>query len=113
MALVNAIKTTFPKVGHILCTRHLQVNAIRNLNKHNDPEASKNKLINSIFSPSGLLSSNSLVTFLEREQEILKSFEDSPAFKYLTEKLFPTIKEKVFTPRLQNEKIPYCGKLTF
>lgn len=51
MALVNAIKTTFPKAGHILCTRHLQENAIRNLNKHNIPEASKNKLINSIFPP--------------------------------------------------------------
>lgn len=67
MALVNAIKTTFSKAGHILCTRHLQENAIRNLNKHNIPEAAKTKLINSIFSPSGLLSSNSRVMFLERE----------------------------------------------
>lgn len=109
MALVNAIKTTFPKVGHILCTRHLQVNAIRNLNKHNDPEASKNKLINSILSPSGLSSSNSFVTFLEREQEILKSFEDSPAFKYLTEKLFPTS----FHPQTSKSENPLLWKINF
>lgn len=43
MALVNAIKTTFPGANHILCARHLQENALRNLNKHNIPEAAKHK----------------------------------------------------------------------
>lgn len=37
-ALINAIKTTFPNSEHILCIRHIQENAHRNILKQNVPE---------------------------------------------------------------------------
>lgn len=104
--LVNAIKTTFSGASNILCARRYKENDIWNLNKHNIPEAAKNKLIISIFSPCGLLSSGSLVRFLKREQEMLESFEDSPAYKYCTEKLFAKIKESSFHLKTAKSKKP-------
>ena len=41
--LINAIKTTFPNSEHILCVRHIQENAHRNILKQNVPEKKTTK----------------------------------------------------------------------
>ena len=113
LALVNAIKTAFPGANHILCARHLQENANRNFSKFKIPDIEKNRIINAIFSPSGLLSSNSRVMYMEKEKEILESLEGNLAFNYLAEKLLPTIKDKVYAPRVKNPQIPLLWKNNF
>lgn len=108
-ALVNAIKTTFPGSQHILCTSHLKENAQRNLQYA--PEKIKNNLISSIFGSSGLLFSQSQVSYnLERESEILEKFGDVGG-KYLKDKLLPTLKEKIVLPSQKKILLfPLIGK---
>ena len=108
-ALINAIKTTFPNSEHILCVRHLQENAQRNLLKQNVPEKTRNSIVQKLFSKTGLLSAEDRVFYLEREQEILDEFASSCG-SYLSEKLLPILKSKVFEPRLKHKQIPLLWK---
>ena len=103
---IKAIQTYFPDSQHILCTRHLEENAIRNFGKNvNTSEKVKNSLIAAIFGTSGLLSSNSIVSYTERESEILEEFGHVGG-SYLKDKLLPTLKGKIFLPSQKNENIP-------
>ncbi|KAK3085100.1 hypothetical protein FSP39_024223 [Pinctada imbricata] len=103
--LIQAIQACFPTAQHILCTRHLEENALRNFSSQNVPEKTRNEIIRKIFGTSGLLSSSSRVSYLEREQEILEEFGQI-AGKYLSDNLLPTLKNKVFLPSQANSKIP-------
>ncbi|KAK3089318.1 hypothetical protein FSP39_002697 [Pinctada imbricata] len=104
-ALINAIKTVFPTSEHILCTRHLKENAQRNLASKNVDEKIRNQIVNSIFGPCGILTTESRISFLEREQEICEKFGNAGG-NYLKEKLLPTLREKIFLPSIRNENIP-------
>ena len=64
-AMINAIKTAFPKAQHILCTRHLKENAQRNLSAQNVPEKSRSRVISAIFGSTGLIYSYSRVEIHE------------------------------------------------
>ena len=55
--------------------------------------------------------SYSRVEYVERELEIKQEFAESGG-KYLEEKLLSTIREKIFSPRLENRIIPPIGKTT-
>ena len=52
-----------------------------------------------------------LFTRIERELEIKQEFAEFGG-KYLEEKLLSTIREKIFSPRLENRIIPPIGKTT-
>ena len=105
LALVNAIKTVFPTSQHILCTRHLKENTQRNLLGQNVPEEIRSIIISSIFGQTGLLTSETRISYLERESEILEKFGHVGG-KYLTEKMLPTLKENFFLPSQENKIIP-------
>ena len=94
-AMVNAIKTAFPKVQHILCTRHIKENAQRNLLAQNVPEKSRSRVISTIFGSTCLIYSYARVEYVERELEIKQEFAEFGG-KYLEEKLLSTIREKSF-----------------
>ena len=72
LALVNAIKTNFPSSQHILCTRHLKENAQRTFLNHNVPEEIRNRIISAIFGKTGLIYSDSRISYFERESEVWK-----------------------------------------
>ena len=71
-AMINAIKTAFPKAQHILCTRHLKENAQRNLSAQNVPEKSRSRVISAIFGSAGLIYSYSRVEIHEYYKTNLK-----------------------------------------
>ena len=77
-ALINAIKTTFPNSEHILCVRHIQENAHRNILKQNVPEKKNNQgtalFKNVFFKNRPSLCRGQGFFYLEREQEILDEF---------------------------------------
>ena len=72
LALVNAIKTNFPSSQHILCTRHLKANAQRKFLNHNVPEEIRKRIISAIFDKTGLIYSNSHISYFERESKVWK-----------------------------------------
>ena len=72
LALVNAIKTNFPSSQHILCTRHLKANAQRKFLNHNVLEEIRNRIISAIFDKTGLIYSNSHISYFERESKVWK-----------------------------------------
>ena len=69
------------------------------------------KVISAIFGSTGLIYSYSRVEYVERELEIKQEFAEFGG-KYLEEKFPPTIREKIFLPRLENRIIPPIGKTT-
>lgn len=71
----------------------------------NISEKNRSQVISAVFGPNGLLYSGSRMEFLEKEKEILEQFNDL-GLKYLEDKLIPTIREKIFLPRLKNPIIP-------
>jgi len=100
-----AFKTNFPSSQHILCTRHLKENAQRQFLKHNVPEEIRNRIISAIFDKTGLIYSDSRISYFERESEVLENFGHVGG-KYLQDKLLPTLKEKIFLPSQSNNIIP-------
>ena len=70
----------------------------------------KSRYINLIGSTC-LIYSYARVEYVERELEIKQEFAEFGG-KCLEEKLLPTIKEKIFLPRLENRIIPPIGKTT-
>lgn len=71
----------------------------------NISEKNRSQVISAVFGRNGLLYSGSRFEFSEKEREIIEQFNDL-GFKYLEDKLIPTIKEKIFLPRLKNSIIP-------
>ena len=88
---------------------HLKENAQRNLLAQNVPEKSRSRVISTIFGSTCLIYSYARVEYVERELEIKQEFAEFGG-KYLEEKLLSTIREKIFSPRLENRIIPPIGK---
>ena len=43
--------------------------------------------------------------YIEKEGEILEALEGNLAYNYLIENLLPTIKDKVYAPRIKNPQV--------
>ena len=72
---------------------------------HNIPEEISNRIIFSIFDNTGLIYSDSRISYFEHESEVLQNFGHVGG-KYLQDKLLPTLKEKIFLPSQSNHIIP-------
>ena len=93
-AMVNAIKTAFPKVQHILCTRHLKENAQRNLSAQNVPEKSRSRVTSAKFGSTGFFL-QLFASRIERELEIKQEFAEFGG-KYLEENSYQLSERKSF-----------------
>ena len=98
---INAIKACFPQSTHILCIKHLKDNARENLRK-TQLQPVVNTILHKIFNEDGLLHSNCEIVYNELERELKQQYN----IPYLHHRLLPTLKEKVFLPRLTNLHIP-------
>jgi len=103
LALVNAIKTNFSSSQHMYMV--VKENTQRKLLNHNIPEEIRNRIISSLFDNTGLIHSDSRISYFERESEVLENFGHVGG-KYLQDKLLPTLKEQIFLPSQSNHIIP-------
>ena len=100
--LVNAINACFPQAVQTLCTKHLKDNTRFNLRK-TFPNPVVEEIFNKIFHPqNGLLSTTDRHVYNEKESELKDEF----ACSYLTDTLLPTLRSRVFEPRLKCPNIP-------
>ena len=65
--------------------------------KRNVPEQIRSRIIASIFGNTGLIYSDSRISYFERESEVLENI-GHVGVKYLQDKLLPTLKEKNRSP---------------
>jgi hypothetical protein len=61
--------------------------------------------MSSIFGKTGLVYSDSPISYFERESKVLENF-GHVGVKYLQDKLLPTLKEKIVLPKQSNHIIP-------
>jgi len=100
-AAVKAMNLSFPNATRVLCAKHLKDNAVVNLSK-SLPEPEVTKLVNQLFGPSGILSSEDQITFDEIRQELT----DAHDIAYLSNRLLPNLEQFVFKPRLRHPWLP-------
>jgi hypothetical protein len=79
------------------CTKYLKENAQGKFVNRNVPEQIRSRIISSIFDKTGLVYSDSPISYFERESEVLEIF-GHVGVKYLQDKLLPTLKEKNCSP---------------
>ncbi|MPC27400.1 hypothetical protein E2C01_020570 [Portunus trituberculatus] len=108
-ALTKAIQRCFSDVSLILCTRHLEENAKRQLqNKVGASHKVKMDIIKDIFGKHGLVCAEDSFTFDDSSEAIIDKCEELvPQFlPYLCERLLPIIRTYVFQPRKKHKQVP-------
>lgn len=108
-ALTKAIQRCFSDVSLILCTRHLEENAKRQLqNKVGASHKVKMDIIKDIFGKHGLVCAEDSFTFDDSSEAIIDKCEELvPQFlPYLRERLLPIIRTYVFQPRKKHKQVP-------
>ena len=69
-AMVNAITSSFPDSKHILCTRHLRLNANQKLTDAAVDKSDCNTILDKIFGDGGIIDADDTVCFEERCEEV-------------------------------------------
>ena len=105
-ALVGAVKKIWPNSNHAFCTRHLQDNLTRWLEKTAKVEPKrKNRVIHKLFGKnSGLVYSEDDGQYLQRRGAFELEFSDLCSYNYL-EKFLDTLKENVLHPFWRNSNL--------
>ena len=97
-AIVNAARAVWPKASHAFCTRHLEDNLGRWLDKAKADPKVKNSAIHKLFGDkTGLVFSEDEAEYLMKRGQFEVQFSDLCAYNYMV-KFLDTLRSNVLNP---------------